>query len=173
MLRVACLLIAGFVVIGATSVFLYGENLATWLGDRYKLEPVTIVMISGAEFLVAFCLIIGLCVLLYKLLPNVKQHWLHVIIVSVCATVLWVIATLLFRIYVQHFASYNKTYGTIGGVIALLTWMYYTMLIFLTGGELASEIHHGSGAVDPEKGATYLGRIITDSGPGKVSAVAD
>ena len=66
-------------------------------------------------------------------------------------------------------SSLNKTYGTIGGVIALLSWMYYTMLVLLSGGELAAELHHGSGAVDPLKGAIYLGRIVSDSGPGTPS----
>jgi uncharacterized BrkB/YihY/UPF0761 family membrane protein len=54
-------------------------------------------------------------------------------------------------------------------VIALLSWMYYSMFVLLSGGELASELHHGSGAVDPLKGAVYLGRIVSDSGPGTPS----
>src|SRR3977135_4383270 len=96
---------------------------------------------------------IALGVMIYKLLPNLRQRWSHLVVASVIATVLWVLATLLFRLYVQHFGSFNKTYGTIGGVIALLSWMYYTMYVVLAGGELASELHNGSGAVDPEKGA--------------------
>ena len=48
------------------------------------------------------------------------------------AAVLWLLVTLLFRLYVTDFATYNKTYGTIGGVIVLLTWMYLTMIVLLT-----------------------------------------
>ena len=76
------------------------------------------------------------------------------------------------RAYVQNFGSYNKTYGTIGGVIVLLTWMYYSMFVLLAGGELASELHHGSGATEPTKGDVYLGRIVSDSGPGTPSLSA-
>jgi hypothetical protein len=47
--------------------------------------------------------------------------------------------------------------------------MYYTMFVVLAGGELAAELHHGTGAVDPAKGAIYLGRIVSDSGPGRAS----
>ena len=75
-------------------------------------------------------------------------------------TVLWIAATLLFRLYVTHFPP-NDAYGLIGAVIVLLTWMYYTMFVLLCGGELASEIHHGTGAVDPERGAVYVGRLVT------------
>lgn len=83
-------------------------------------------------------------------------------------TVLWIAATFLFRLYVQHFPP-NPAYGLIGGIIILLTWMYYTILVVLAGGELASELHHGSGAVAPDKGAVYVGRIVTGSGPGSAS----
>jgi membrane protein len=101
----------------------------------------------------------------FYVLPNVRQDWRKVLIAAVVTTVLWIVATLLFRLYVQNFASFNKTYGTIGGIIALLSWMYYSMFVVLAGGELASELHHGTGALAPEKGAIYHGRIVSDEGP--------
>jgi membrane protein len=107
--------------------------------------------------------------MLYFFLPNVRQRASHVIVASLVATLLWIIVTLLFRAYVQNFGSYNKTYGTIGGVIALLTWMYLSMLVLLSGGELASELHCGTARVEPERGATYAGRIGTDGSPGRPS----
>ena len=79
-------------------------------------------------------------------------------------------------------SAYNKTYGTIGGVIVLLTWMYYSMFVLLVGGELASELHHGSGATDADEGRGLsrphrLGPgpgtpSISDSGAGCASASA-
>jgi hypothetical protein len=48
--------------------------------------------------------------------------------------------------------------------------MYYTMFVVLVGGELASELHVGTGSVAPDKGANYLGRIVTSGGPGQPSA---
>lgn len=169
LLRLACLAIAGVVVLAATIIFLDGERVAHWVGDARHLGAAGVAAVTIAEFVLAFALLVGLGVMIYKLLPNVQQHWSHVIVASVAATVLWVVATLLFRLYVQNFGSFNTTYGTIGGVIVLLSWMYYTMLVGLAGGELASELHHGSGAVHPSKGATYLGRIVAESGPGRAS----
>jgi hypothetical protein len=83
--------------------------------------------------------------------------------------VLWLLVTLLFRLYVTDFATYNKTYGTIGGVIVLLTWMYLTMIVLLSAGELNSELHHGTGALEPRAGAVYAGRVVTSSHPGRSS----
>ena len=168
-LRIACLLLSGTIVFGATFVFLDGEAVAGWMARTLHLGAFGTTMWTIVQTLLAVALIVALCMTLLKLLPNVQQRWSHVVIASVVATVLWIAATLVFRVYVQNFGSYNKTYGTIGGVIALLSWMYYTMFVFLSGGELASELHHGSGAIDPLKGAVYLGRIVSGSGPGTPS----
>ena len=168
-LRFACLLLAGVVVLAATFVFLDGEVISAWVGNALHLGAVGVAFFTVLQLVLAASFVVALCVIIFKLLPNVQQRWSHLIAASVITTLLWIIATLLFREYVQHFGSYNKTYGTIGGVILLLTWMYYTMFVLLSGGELASELHHGSGALDPLKGATYLGRIVSGEGPGTPS----
>jgi membrane protein len=168
-LRLACLFLAGLIVFAATLVFLDGGRIATWIGRTFHLGVLGTTAWNFGQTFIAILLIVALCVALFKFLPNVQQRWSHVIIASVVTTVLWLLATLVFRVYVQNFGSYNKTYGTIGAVIALLSWMYYTMFVLLAGGELASELHHGSGAIDPLKGATYLGRIVSDEGPGTPS----
>jgi membrane protein len=168
-LRLGCLVIAGLIVLLATAVFLDGERLARWVGETLALGPAGVAAVTALELVLAFCLLVGLGVMIFRLLPNVHQEWRHVVVAALATTVLWIVATLLFRLYVQHFGSFNKTYGTIGGVIVLLSWMYYTMFVVLVGGELASELHHGTGAVDPEKGAVYLGRIVSESGPGRAT----
>ena len=135
-LRLACLLLAGIIVLAATLVFLDGPQIAAWMGRAFHLGVLGVTVWNFAQTVVAILLIVALCVTLFKLLPNVQQRWPHIIIASVVTTVLWLLATFLFRLYVQHFGSYNKTYGTIGGVIALLSWMYYTMLVLLAGENL-------------------------------------
>jgi hypothetical protein len=47
--------------------------------------------------------------------------------------------------------------------------MYYSMFVLLSGGELAAELHRGTGATEPTRGEVYLGRIVSDSGPGTPS----
>jgi membrane protein len=169
LLRLASLVVSAVIVFFATLVFLDGESLAAWASRTLQLGAFGTTMWTVAQTLVAVALIVALCVALFKLLPDAQQRWTHVIVAATVTTALWLAATLLFRVYVQHFGSYNKTYGTIGGVIVLLSWMYYTMFVLLTGGELASELHAGSGAIDPLKGAIYLGRIVSDEGPGTPS----
>ena len=160
-LRLGGLLASAVVVLLATATFLDGSRFARWLADTLGLGSAAVTAFALLQMLVAASLLVVLGAVLFKLLPNVSQRWSNVFVASLATTVLWLIATLLFRVYVAHFGSYNKTYGTIGGVIALLTWMYYSMFVLLCGGELASEMHHGSGAVAPERGAVYHGRIVS------------
>jgi membrane protein len=167
-IRLIAFALGGGVMIVSTIVFLNGEGVANWIGGQLRLATATIWIWKIVQFPVALCGLVGLAFITLYLLPNVKQHKGHVAFVSVLVTLLWVAATLVFRIYVKDFPP-NPAYGLIGGVIILLTWMYYTMFVFLVGGELASELHHGTGAIAPDKGAVYVGRIVTGSGPDRAS----
>jgi membrane protein len=66
--------------------------------------------------------------------------WVWISPGSAAATLLWLLASLGFGLYVSHFGNYNATYGSLGGVVVFLTWMYLTAYIILMGGELNSEL---------------------------------
>jgi membrane protein len=87
-------------------------------------------------FAVAF--IIGA---LYRYGPDrahAKTRWISV--GALAATVLWVIASLLLAFYVSNFANFNKTYGSLGAIIALLFWLYASAFVVLLGAELDAEM---------------------------------
>jgi membrane protein len=172
LLRIGVLLIAGGSMLVATVIFLDGERVAGWVGSALGLGEAAVAAWTVIQVVLAVVILVALGAVVLKLLPNVQQKWSHVLVAATVTTLLWMVATVLFRLYVQNFGSYNKTYGTIGGVIVLLSWMYYSMFVLLTGGELAAELHHGTGATEPVKGEVYLGRIVSDSGPGTPSLSA-
>jgi membrane protein len=74
--------------------------------------------------------------LLYTYLPNRKLKCKNVIIGTLFATFGWISASLLFAFYVNSFANYELIYGSLGGIFALIVWIYISTLIFLLGGEL-------------------------------------
>jgi membrane protein len=59
---------------------------------------------------------------------------------SAAALIAWLVASALFALYVAHFASYNKTYGSLGGVVALLVWLWVSNLALLFGLEFDAEL---------------------------------
>ena len=71
-----------------------------------------------------------------------EQEWKWITPGSALAVIGWLLASLGFAFYVNRFGSYNATYGSIGAVIVLLTWMYVTGLFVLIGGEINAEIEH-------------------------------
>ena len=78
--------------------------------------------------------------LVYYLAPPVQQRWYWVTPGSAVAVTGWLVASTGLRTYVAQFANYNTTYGSIGGVILLLLWLYLTGLMLLVGAEVNAEI---------------------------------
>src|SRR5207244_1317862 len=95
--------------------------------------------------------------LIYSYLP-ISQHQDKKILIigAALSTLLWIAATLLFRIYVQKFNALNPAYGAIGAIMVLLTWMYYSSFVLLAVGELAAELQAGTGRVDQPAAAEGL-----------------
>jgi membrane protein len=78
--------------------------------------------------------------LLYYASPNVKLRGFRWVTAgSLVAIVVWIVASALFALYVSNFSSYDKTYGTLGGVIALLVWFWISNLAILFGHQLNAE----------------------------------
>jgi len=73
---------------------------------------------------------------LYYFAPDVVQPWRWITPGSVVAVIGWIVTSVGFSYYVTNFASYNVTYGSIGTVIVLLTWLYLTGVFLLIGGEV-------------------------------------
>lgn len=74
--------------------------------------------------------------LIYRYLPNRRLNGRSIIIGTLFATFGWVCASLLFSFYVNNFAVFGRVYGSLGGVFALIIWLYISALITLLGGEL-------------------------------------
>jgi membrane protein len=125
-------------------MLLVSGPLAQSIGDQIGLGSATQTAWSIAKWPV-----LGLCVMLvvamlYYATPNVKQpkfRWISV--GAAFAIVIWVLASVAFAFYVANFGSYNKTYGSIAGVIVALLWLWITNLSLLFGAEIDSELERG------------------------------
>src|SRR3954467_3742457 len=82
--------------------------------------------------------------ILYWASPNVKHPKFRWITPgSVAGVLLWIVASAAFALYVASFASYNKTYGALGGVIVFLVWLWISNIAILLGAELNAETERG------------------------------
>ena len=170
LIAIACLLGVGAIFAVSTVIMLAGGDIVDAVADRLGIGAVGRWTWTIVQYGIAFGLLVGTAWVVYYFLPAVAQHKRQVLIAALAMTVVWVLVTMLFRFYVQNFGSYNKTYGTIGAVIVLLTWMYLSMVVLLAGAELAAELRVGTGAVHSRSGHLYGGRIAT-GGPTDAASV--
>lgn len=85
----------------------------------------------------------GIASTLYRFGPSREQaKWTWITPGSLVAGLAWLLVTWGFGIYVAHFTNYHASYGSLGAVVALLTWMYLSAYAFVFGAELNSEIEH-------------------------------
>jgi membrane protein len=97
-----------------------------------------------AKWPVLLAIMVLIISLLYYAGPNVKVPGFKWITPgSALAVLVWIVASALFALYVANFGSYDKTYGTLGGVVTLLVWMWITNLALLFGVELNAERERG------------------------------
>ncbi len=82
--------------------------------------------------------------LVYYYGPDADQDWAWITPGAVVGTLLWLVISLLFKVYVAKFTDYNAAYGTIGGVIVLMLWFYVSGVAILAGAEMNAEIEHAS-----------------------------
>ena len=96
---------------------------------------------------------------LYRYAPNRDEaKWVWLTPGSVLATVLWLIVTIGFGLYVADFGSYHATYGSLGAAIVLLTWLYFSAYILLLGAELNCELERQTARDTTEGRETPLGQ---------------
>ncbi|MEV6959853.1 YihY/virulence factor BrkB family protein [Streptomyces sp. NPDC051207] len=128
-----------FAVVSALIVVFTG-SLAHQVGTALGIGGPALTVWSIAKWPVLVILVTVMIAILYWATPNAKVHGLRWITPGCClALVIWLIASAGFAFYVANFASYNKTYGTMAGVIVFLVWLWITNLAILLGLEFDAE----------------------------------
>jgi membrane protein len=136
-------------VLTSFALVLLGPQLA----ERLAPVPAVEWTLKILQWPVVFALASFGIAIVYYFAPDVEQDWVWLTPGSVFATMLWLAASLGFRIYVVHLGAYTETYGAIGGVMVLMLWFYISGLAMLLGAEMNAEIEHASpyGKDDGEK----------------------
>jgi membrane protein len=129
--------------------------VAEAIGDVIGLGDTAVLVWNIAKWPVLVGFAILMIAVLYYATPNVKQpsfRWMSV--GSAIALVVLAIASLAFFFYVSNFGNYNKTYGSIGGIIVLLLWLWIANISLLFGAEFDAEMERGrqlQGGIEAEE----------------------
>jgi membrane protein len=137
-------LVAVLLIAVALLILVLSGPVAQSIGDVVGLGSVALTVWSYAKWPVLGVVMLLVVALLYYATPNVKQPKFRWVSVGAgVAIVSWLVASVLFGIYVANFSNYNKTYGSLGGVIVGLLWLWITNLALLLGAEIDSEMERG------------------------------
>ncbi|MWP36578.1 YihY family inner membrane protein [Rhodobacter sphaeroides] len=104
---------------------------------------------------------------LYRWAPSRNApEWRWVTWGSGLATLVWLIASIAFTIYLENFANYSATYGSLGALVGLLLWVWIAVMILIVGAEVNSEMEHQTArdtTVGPEKPMGRRGAVVADT----------
>ena len=139
-------LLALLPLLGATSLILFGGAIEAAVLKLIKVDPILNPFATWWEllsrvmrYIVAFAATSSLTAILYFYGPYRKQRWSGVWPGAILATILWLLATVVFGWYVRNITNYNVLYGSVGTSMALLLWMYVLAAIALFGCEFNAE----------------------------------
>jgi membrane protein len=137
-------LVTAVLVLVGMSLVLAGPAAATYLGDTLGWGG----MFKWTWLILQWPLVLALIStalgLVYYFGPDAEQDWVWVSPGAVVATILWLLVSLAFKLYVATFTNYNASYGAVGGVIVLMLWFHLSGIALVLGAEINATIEHAS-----------------------------
>ena len=132
-------------IIAALVLVVAGGKIAEWLAAHYGFGPVFPTAWKIVQWPAVFAEMILAFALIYYFAPDFrKQAWQWLTPGAAIGVALWLLVSLGFRVYLHFFDSYSATYGSLGAVIVLMLWLYFTGAAVLIGGEINSEIENAA-----------------------------
>jgi membrane protein len=124
------------VIIVAALLLALGPLMAGGIGEALGWRQEFVTAWNWLTFPAALALVTLAVAILYALAPATDHQWRWITPGAALFVVGWVIASVVFTLYVSNFGSYNRTYGSLAAVIILLLWLYWSNMLLLIGGEL-------------------------------------
>ncbi|MEV6346544.1 YihY/virulence factor BrkB family protein [Actinoplanes sp. NPDC051851] len=143
-IRVGVTAAVGVMLIISAAIVVFTGDLARVVGEKIGLGGVAVGTWNIVKWPVLIALVSLMFAVLYWASPNAKTggfRWVSP--GGIFAVILWGTASAAFAIYLANFANYNATYGTLGGVIAFLVWLWISNIAILLGAELDAELERG------------------------------
>ncbi|MFQ6003394.1 MAG: YihY/virulence factor BrkB family protein, partial [Candidatus Zixiibacteriota bacterium] len=136
LLLVPIVVLIMFSSLAFTAFYTVARNLTIPLIDL-KISEATLM---SRLFAVLFPIVLGfiLFFLIYKIIPYRKVHTKAALIGAIFSGVMWEAAKLLFDLYIKNYAHYQRIYGSLGTLVVMLIWIYYSAFIILIGAEIGS-----------------------------------
>lgn len=138
-LAVLMTFLVGGLLLVALAMMLVGPEFGAWMARLLHASYIWARIWPAVRWGVSGAFIVLAVESMYFLGPNVKQSFVHTLAGAVFSVAAWLTLSYALGIYFQRFANLNRTYGALGGAIALMTWLYWSSFVILLGAEINSE----------------------------------
>ena len=129
----------------------FGRQIGTVLFSYFGLEEGFINIWNSIRWTISPLIIFIVLSALYWLVPNTKLTIKSVLPGALFATIGWILTSLAFSFYVSNYGNYSNTYGSIGGIIVLMLWLYFTGNILLMGGQVNAVMRERQAQLNAKK----------------------
>jgi membrane protein len=140
LLAVGLAAMSGGLLLIALAVMILGPRFGDWLAAHLAVSRAFARIWPVVHWTIAVGFTVLAVELIYFVAPNVKQRFVRTLPGAILSVLVWIVLSYLLGIYFRQFANYNRTYGTLGGFIALMTWLCWTSFVLLVGAELNAEL---------------------------------
>jgi membrane protein len=142
-------------IIISFSLLVFGELGARYLLGKFRCTSLIVFLLSFGRYLVGFIAMIFVFIMVYRYTPSKRLNWKEVLPGALFSTLGWILTSIGFSYYVNNFGNYSKVYGSIGAVIALMSWLFISSVIILMGGELNATLAYRELNLEKHKGKKY------------------
>jgi membrane protein len=139
-LAIGLTIVFSLLTVIALVLLVFGQNLGEAIANRTGWGSAFRITWWLARWPLATFLGLAAISLVYRLAPAANQRWAWVTPGSAFAVGAWAIMSVALRFYVDHFADYDATYGSIAGVILLMLWLYLSGVVLLVGAAIDVQI---------------------------------
>ena len=140
-----------FVIIFSMILIVFGGILGTQFFHFLGFSEIFLKIWSYLRLIIALIAIILVFVSLYYSAPNRRMGFSEILPGAIIASISWVIISLAFSFYANNLGNYTAVYGSLGGIFALLTWIYLSSIIFLLGAEINASLIFSKTGIEKEK----------------------
>lgn len=143
LVAVGLTLALSFLIISSLVLVLYGHDLADTVAGRFGLSEAFAMTWKVVQWPIVLGFVLLAFALIYYFAPDAReQDWKWITPGAIIGVALWLLISFAFKTYLEFFNSYSATYGSLGAVIILMLWFYFTGIAILVGGEMNSEIEN-------------------------------
>ena len=125
-----------FMIFSVMCLLVFGEVLNHIVTLKFLLSPAISLLLNFSRNIIGLLLLFFIFAFIYKFIPSKKLTYKNILPGALFSTFFWIIFSTGFSFYVNSFASFSKIYGSLGGVMLLMTWLFLCSNIILLGGEL-------------------------------------